>query len=488
MLNLDATDVLEGIASTTNVVEFTFSGVDGTTIVSSEGKLTNSQTEIYTAAAATRLLSLTLVNTHSSAVTVNIQKDPTDAGTLYRVVPKDVSLGIGYSLHFDGQRCTVLDATGGILTTDIAHTIVSHSDTTATGAELETLTDDSMADAEHRHSELSGSDGTPNPALVVAATGRVGFNIAVPNYAVHVNVDSVGAVYVQLTNTDTGTGAGDGSLFGISDQEDFLIWNQEAHSILLATSGVQRVHVDLGGDVGVGSTVIPTANGGKVLFFGDNAAQPTMDTNTAGIYGFDPTTGTVGMYAVDEADNDTALTPHVFKLFQPDKAEPYPWSYYSRNKMIGKEINVDMTGAVRAIEELSGKKFIHYADIPKVPKDIVGGKRRAWKSRWIKENTIEIRVLKDEAVEQVEVEVATKEIAEYDTKWQLEDDGDLHYYKIPIYAKTTELKWQIKEGIRLDVENGYFYKTVIPSDKEAEIAANNGFSCKVPAWLAERMK
>lgn len=117
MLNLDATDVLEGIASTTNVVEFTFSGVDGTTVVSREGKLTNAQTEIYTATAATRLLSLTLVNTHSAAVTVNIQKDPTDAGTLYRVIPKDLSLGIGYSIHFDGQRCTVMDPTGAIVAT-----------------------------------------------------------------------------------------------------------------------------------------------------------------------------------------------------------------------------------------------------------------------------------------------------------------------------------------------------------------------------------
>ena len=53
------------------------------------------------------------------------------------------------------------------------HTIASHSDTTATGAELETLTDNSMADSLHRHSELSASDGTPDQALTVDANGRV---------------------------------------------------------------------------------------------------------------------------------------------------------------------------------------------------------------------------------------------------------------------------------------------------------------------------
>lgn len=38
---------------------------------------------------------------------------------------------------------------------------------------ITTLTDDSMADALHRHSELSASDGSPNPALSVDATGDV---------------------------------------------------------------------------------------------------------------------------------------------------------------------------------------------------------------------------------------------------------------------------------------------------------------------------
>ena len=42
---------------------------------------------------------------------------------------------------------------------------------TGTAANLNTLRDDSMADALHRHSELSASDGTPDQALTVGATG-----------------------------------------------------------------------------------------------------------------------------------------------------------------------------------------------------------------------------------------------------------------------------------------------------------------------------
>ena len=52
----------------------------------------------------------------------------------------------------------------------IAGTIADH-DTTATGANLTTLTNDSMADTLHRHSELSASDGSPNPAVQIDAYG-----------------------------------------------------------------------------------------------------------------------------------------------------------------------------------------------------------------------------------------------------------------------------------------------------------------------------
>jgi hypothetical protein len=44
-----------------------------------------------------------------------------------------------------------------------------------------TLTNDSMADALHRHSELSASDGTPNPALSVDASGNVGIGTTSPS-------------------------------------------------------------------------------------------------------------------------------------------------------------------------------------------------------------------------------------------------------------------------------------------------------------------
>ncbi|KKN28682.1 hypothetical protein LCGC14_0851940 [marine sediment metagenome] len=62
-----------------------------------------------------------------------------------------------------------------------SHTVASHNDTTGTGPELNTLTDNSMADALHRHSELSASDGTPDRALIVDAAGKVGIGTTTLN-------------------------------------------------------------------------------------------------------------------------------------------------------------------------------------------------------------------------------------------------------------------------------------------------------------------
>jgi len=67
----------------------------------------------------------------------------------------------------------------------------------------------------------------------------------------------------------------------------------------------------------------------------------------------------------DELGNVTTLSPHNFSLFTPDSSYEFPWSYYSRNDYLGLEINVDMFGAIRALEELTGKQFIYLNKIDK---------------------------------------------------------------------------------------------------------------------------
>ena len=84
-------------------------------------------------------------------------------------------------------------------------------------------------------------------------------------------------------------------------------------------------------DVLIGTTVSPTANGGKVLVFGDNTADPTMGADVAGLFAKD-VTGTVEMFAVDEADNATQISPH-----DPVTGE---WYFYSENRTRGRYVKI----------------------------------------------------------------------------------------------------------------------------------------------------
>jgi hypothetical protein len=68
----------------------------------------------------------------------------------------------------------------------------------------------------------------------------------------------------------------------------------------------------------------------------------------------------------DEAGNITILSPHppAFLESLENDAEGMAWAYNSVNPYVGKEISVDMFGAIQSIEEITGKQFIFIKDIP----------------------------------------------------------------------------------------------------------------------------
>ncbi len=139
------------------------------------------------------------------------------------------------------------------------HTIVSHFDTTASGTELNTLTDNSMADALHRHSELSASDGTPDATLNIDATGKVvvGTRTADTKFTIQ---DNTAITSFTLDRTQglrlEGGGLNEYSLLGFSSSYQ---------------SGVRNL-----GQIGV-----IFGGGGSEMHFGTSNSYGTGITNTA---------------------------------------------------------------------------------------------------------------------------------------------------------------------------------------------------------------
>lgn len=121
-----------------------------------------------------------------------------------------------------------------------------------------------------------------------------------------------------------------------------------------STGGTPALRMSADANVGIGTTTFPST-GTFGLVFGDGTALSGMGFNTAGLYAND-VAGTVEMFAIDEAGTSTQISPHGFPLLG-GPSEELAWSHYSRHKN-GKEINVDMLAVVRAVERLTGEKFV----------------------------------------------------------------------------------------------------------------------------------
>lgn len=199
--------------------------------------------------------------------------------------------------------------------------------------------------------------------------------------------------------------------------------------------------------------------------------EPSAASDKAFIYAWDNSgsSSTVEMKVMDSAGNDTVISPHNFELYTPSADDPLPWSYHSTNKFIGKKINVDMSGAIRALEALTGQTFIHTEDLPESKKIDPGEWRAAESARLTREakfRAIEedpwVEVTVEEATHQVELTVrveqtqpklryvlntATRQVEE---QWREEI--------VLVEVPTGEYRYELKPDCRLDPDTGKCYR------------------------------
>lgn len=123
MIALDSGDKIRGDASAATVVDYSLHGIDNNVIKQlADGQLPSGIGDLYTADSTDAVASIILVNTDGSARTVNLYLTP-NGGSDRRIIPKDMSLGIGYCLITDGKQVSVYDASGNLQQTV---TIVAH--------------------------------------------------------------------------------------------------------------------------------------------------------------------------------------------------------------------------------------------------------------------------------------------------------------------------------------------------------------------------
>ena len=187
----------DGTVGVTGDVDLNTSGNAGTLTSS------NAAPRTYTFPDVTGTVALT-TDLHAESHSIASHNDTSGTGTELNTLTDGSNAD---SLHVHAGVAIAHSDTTGRTVNDHhteSHTVASHSDTTGTGTELNTLTDNSIADTLHRHSELVASDGAPDPALSVDATGNctaaANFTVDGDLFGSHANMEGGDATFsVQLS-------------------------------------------------------------------------------------------------------------------------------------------------------------------------------------------------------------------------------------------------------------------------------------------------
>jgi hypothetical protein len=222
---------------------------------------------------------------------------------------------------------------------------------------------------------IGAGNTTAEPVKIDTSNGRLGIGLASPSNPLHVSYDNSdeydASAYTQagfqIENTNTSAtlphalihfrldkNGGDayvGMLAGAGTNEQSLVFGEQ--------SG-EWMRLDKDGNVLIGGTATPTSSVGNMCLFNGTAPAASV-ANGIVLYAQDAT-GSSELKVRDEAGNIATLSPHNFDLLG-GRSEDMAWSYSCKNAFVGKEIAVDMTKVIRALEKLTGESYIKIRDI-----------------------------------------------------------------------------------------------------------------------------
>jgi len=110
----------------------------------------------------------------------------------------------------------------------------------------------------------------------------VGIGITNPANKLHIHNEDSSNTYIQMTTGESGTTGGDGLSIGYTSDETAIVWNRENTPLRFATNTTERMRIEAGGNVGIGTT-----NASTKLHISSSAFNSHLLIDRTGITGID---------------------------------------------------------------------------------------------------------------------------------------------------------------------------------------------------------
>jgi len=287
--------------------------------------------------------------------------------------------------------------------------------------------------------------------------------------------------YKPFINFGAGGTAGNLAAISYVVSDDYLRFDVQNETEAMVIEGNT-------GNLGLNTTTFGT-NAAKVLGIGNGTAPTSSPADMVHMWAEDVSDSSE-LKARDEAGNTPTLTPHNFSLFEPSEDYYYPWSYYAKNPLLGREINVDMYGAISDLEKITKKKYIYTRDLPEEERESYEDWNRQREEHYLRkilEKADEVEVPIEDALEETEETVEVPDGHEIETRYQLEDGEVVKVEKAKPKRKevpTGNVAYKLKEGIRFCEKTGKFYRKPALEELKYEPYQPK----ELPAWMTNIIK
>jgi hypothetical protein len=209
--------------------------------------------------------------------------------------------------------------------------------------------------------------GTTAPAAILETSDSVDgefVGLQISNFRTAVDGDTGDSASIKFMFKDEGSTLQPAGRILASKIDDYYGGDANEDSALsfytaLNGSNTFQMRIDSTGNLLLGGTTTPTSSVGNLCLFNGTAPAASI-TNGVVLYAQDVSTSELKVR--DEAGNIATLSPHNFDLLG-DRSEEMAWSYSCKNAFAGKEVAVDMTKVIRALEKLTGEEYIKIRDI-----------------------------------------------------------------------------------------------------------------------------